>query len=155
MATIAVGKLAGEPYHAGFFFLLKLLGKWVIPLVLGLGLLAALLPNKREIAGPGLEEEKPELMQGIVIRALKVYLFVLALVFLGTGFTPVVDKYLATASPYALYWINIVSAILANATLPAAEITFRTEAAEQAIRAHVETGRRIALEAIERAGGVL
>lgn len=28
-------------------------------------------------------------------------------------------------------------------------------AAEQAIRAHVETGRRIALEAIERAGGVL
>jgi DNA-binding GntR family transcriptional regulator len=29
------------------------------------------------------------------------------------------------------------------------------EAAEQAIRAHIETGRRIALDAIERAGGVL
>jgi len=29
------------------------------------------------------------------------------------------------------------------------------EAAERAIRAHIETGRRIALEAIERAGGVL
>ena len=43
--------------------------------------------------------------------------------FLGTGFTPLVDKYLAFASPYALYWINIVSAILDNATLTAAEIT--------------------------------
>lgn len=123
LSTIAIGKLQGEPYHAGFFFLLQLLGKWVIPLVLGLGVLAALLPNKREIASPGLTEEKPEATRDILIRALKVYLFVLALVFLGTGFTPVVDKYLATASPYALYWINIVSAILDNATLTAAEIT--------------------------------
>jgi len=29
------------------------------------------------------------------------------------------------------------------------------EAAERAIREHIETGRRIALDAIERAGGVL
>ncbi|MGB7581358.1 MAG: DUF1646 family protein, partial [Sedimentisphaerales bacterium] len=31
LSTIAVSKLSGEPYHASFFFLLKLLGKWVIP----------------------------------------------------------------------------------------------------------------------------
>ncbi len=123
LATIAIGKLKGEPYNADFFFLFRLLGKWVIPLVLGLGVLSIFPRGRHEVADPGLTEDKPEHSRDIFIRALKVYVFVLALVFLGTGFTPLVDKYLATASPYALYWINIVSAILDNATLTAAEIT--------------------------------
>ena len=123
LSTIAVSKLAGEPYHAGFFFLLRLLGKWVIPLVLGLGLLSIFLPNKREGEGSTLTEDKPEQARDMFIRAFKVYIFVLALVFLGTGFTPVVDKYLTRVSAYALYWVNIISAILDNATLTAAEIT--------------------------------
>ncbi len=123
LATIAIGKLKGEPYYAHFFFLLHLLGMWVVPLVLGLGVFSIFPLGKHEVAEPGLTEDKPEQNRDIVIRALKVYLFVLALVFLGTGFTPLVDKYLARASPYVLYWINIVSAILDNATLTAAEIT--------------------------------
>jgi predicted cation transporter len=123
LSTIAVGKLRGAPYHADFFFLLRLLGKWVIPMIFGLGLLAAFLPNKRETRGASLVEDKPEQMKDIVLRALKVYLFVLALVLLGTGFTPLVDKYLTRISPYVLYWVNSVSAILDNATLTAAEIT--------------------------------
>ena len=41
LSTIAVSKLAGEPHYAGFFFLLRLLGTWVIPAVFGLGLLIA------------------------------------------------------------------------------------------------------------------
>jgi predicted cation transporter len=145
LATIAVGKLKGEPYHAGFFFLLGLLGKWVIPLVVGLGLLSVFLRGKHEITGPTLTEDKPEYIKDIFIRALKVYLFVLALVFLGTGFTPVVDKYLAQASPYALYWINIISAILDNATLTAAEIT----------PAMSERTIQIALTGLLIAGGML
>ena len=54
LATIAIGKLKGEPYHADFFFLLRLLGKWVIPLVLGLGVLAIFLarPARGRRAGP-------------------------------------------------------------------------------------------------------
>ena len=60
LSTIAVGKLSGEPYHAGFFFLLKLLGKWMIPLVLGLGLLSAFLPNKHEGKGSTLTEDSPK-----------------------------------------------------------------------------------------------
>jgi predicted cation transporter len=123
LATIAIGKLKGEPYHADFFFLARLLGTWVVPLVLGLGVLSIFPRGRHEVAEPGLTEDKPEHNRDIFIRALKVYLFVLALVFLGTGFTPLVDKYLARASPYALYWINIISAILDNATLTAAEIT--------------------------------
>ena len=145
LSTIAVGKLKGEPYHADFFYLLRLLGEWVIPLVLGLGVLSALLPNKRETQAASLTEDKPEQARDIVIRALKVYLFVLALVFLGTGFTPIVDKYLVRVSPGWLYWINILSAILDNATLTAAEIT--PAMSEQTIRA--------ALAGLLIAGGML
>jgi predicted cation transporter len=124
LSTIAVAKLRGEPYHADFFFLLKLLGKWIIPLVLLLGVLPAFLSTKhKRDEGPTLVEDRPEETKDMFIRAGKVYLFVLALVFLGTGFTPVVDKYLTRIPSEALYWVNIISAILDNATLTAAEIT--------------------------------
>lgn len=43
LATIAVSKLAGAPYHADFFFLLRLVGHWVNPSVLLLGILAAVV----------------------------------------------------------------------------------------------------------------
>jgi predicted cation transporter len=123
LSTIAVSKLAGEPYHADFFFLLKLLGQWVIPLVFGLGLLTMLLPNKHEVGDPAFTEDKPEQTRDILIRTAKVYVFVLALVFLGTAFTPIVDKYLTRIPAAGLYWINIVSAVLDNATVTAAEIS--------------------------------
>jgi predicted cation transporter len=123
LSTIAVAKLKGEPYHAGFFFLLRLLGIWVIPVILALGILPAFLKNKGEVKEDSLTEDRPEQLSDVAIRALKVYLFVLALVFLGTGFTPVVDRYLVHVPAAALYWVNIVSAILDNATLTAAEIT--------------------------------
>jgi predicted cation transporter len=124
LSTIAVAKLRGEPYHADFFFLLQLLGKWIIPLVLLLGILPAFLSTKHKPnEGPTLTEDKPEEAKDMFIRAGKVYLFVLALVFLGAGFMPVVDKYLVHIPSKALYWVNIISAILDNATLTAAEIS--------------------------------
>jgi len=124
LSTIAISKLKGEPYHADFFFLLRMLGLWVVPVILGLGILPAFLKNnKGEEKENTLTEDRPEGFKDVVIRALKVYLFVLALVFLGTGFMPVVDKYLVRAPAAVLYWVNIVSAILDNATLTAAEIT--------------------------------
>ena len=52
-------------------------------------------------------------------------MFILALVFLGTAFTPIVDRYLTRIPAAGLYWINIVSAVLDNATVTAAEITPR------------------------------
>jgi len=124
LSTIAVSKLKGEPYHADFFFLLKLLGKWVIPLVLLISVLPAFLSTKHKAPeGPSLTEDRPEQIKDIFIRAGKVYLFVLALVFLGTGFTPVVDRYLVNIPSEAIYWVNILSAVLDNATLAAAEIS--------------------------------
>jgi len=132
LSTIAVSKLAGEPHHAGFFFLLGLLGKWVVPMIFGLGLLTMLLPKGQEVRIPPLTEDKPEQTRDILIRAMKVYVFILALVFLGTAFTPIVDKYLTRIPPLGLYWINIVSAVLDNATVTAAEITPRMS--EQTIK---------------------
>ncbi len=124
LSTIAVTKLRDEPYHADFFFLLRLLGKWIIPLVILLGVVPAFLPTKhKKDEGQSLTEDKPEEMKDTFIRAGKVYLFVLALIFLGAGFTPVVDRYLVSIPSLALYWVNITSAILDNATLTAAEIT--------------------------------
>ena len=110
LSTIAVAKLSGKPYYADFFFLLRLLGKWVITLVFILGIIPLFLAQKHEVKGPTLTEDKPEETTDIFIRAGKVYLFVLALIFLGTGFTPVVDKYLVHIPSKALYWVNISSA---------------------------------------------
>ena len=59
----------------------------------------------------------------MVIRAIKVYVFVMALLLLGGGMKVVIDKYVLGISPEILYWVNMVSAILDNATLTAAEMS--------------------------------
>jgi predicted cation transporter len=129
LSTIAVYKLSGEPYHAGFWFLLRLLGAWIIPGIVAFALLSFFLHERR--AAPGeetLTEENAEARQDesfkdVFFRAFKVYLFVMALVFLGEGFKPLVDRYVLTLPALGLYWINTVSAVLDNATLTAAEIS--------------------------------
>ncbi|MDK2383833.1 MAG: DUF1646 family protein, partial [Candidatus Korarchaeota archaeon] len=45
-----------------------------------------------------------------------------ALELLGHGFTPIIEWYLSKIPGYILYWVNMVSAVLDNATLTAAEI---------------------------------
>jgi predicted cation transporter len=46
----------------------------------------------------------------------------MALIFLGAGFKPLIDLYLTKLSSQALFWVNMVSAVLDNATLAASEI---------------------------------
>jgi len=46
----------------------------------------------------------------------------MALVFLGDGFKPLIIEYFTKVPSEALFWVNMVSAILDNATLTAAEI---------------------------------
>lgn len=123
LATIAVSRLKGAPHNADFLFLFNLLGKWIIPLILILGIYAVISckPGREEAPPPS--EMLPDSISDVTLRTIKVYIFVLSLVLLGKGFTPVVDRYLVKINPCMLYWINIVSAILDNATLTAAEIT--------------------------------
>src|SRR3989339_286438 len=68
------------------------------------------------------KQEKHETLGNIFYRSLKVYVFVAGLVCLGVGLRPLIDLYLSNVSIYAIYWINITSAFLDNATLGAAEI---------------------------------
>jgi len=123
LATIAIAKLKGEPYYANFFFLANLLGLWVVPAVVGLSALGAFLIKPYSTRNSdSLREDKPENYKTIIFRSIKVYVFVMALIMLGAGFTPVVEQYLINLPVKILYWINVVSAVLDNATLAAAEI---------------------------------
>ncbi|NLO22679.1 MAG: DUF1646 family protein [Syntrophomonadaceae bacterium] len=138
LATITISKLDQD-----FLFLIRLLGKYIIPAVAVFSIMAAIYVARvarhnegaAEIAasseeGEGYaalledEEEVPaDTWTGVVLRAVKVYLFVMALVFLGEGFEPLIEKYILGLSPQLLYWVNMVSAVLDNATLCAAELS--------------------------------
>jgi predicted cation transporter len=56
------------------------------------------------------------------MRAVKVFAFVAALTLLGEGLKPLIVWFLMKVPAFALYWINIISAVLDNATLTAIEI---------------------------------
>ena len=121
LSTIVTGNLDVE-----FFYLLKLLGIYVIPGVVVLGLFAAFVsnPERNAIQDNGKEHvTETESYMEIIIRSLKIYLFVFALTFLGAGFQPFIERFLLDLSPLILYWINMISAVLDNATLAAAEIS--------------------------------
>jgi predicted cation transporter len=118
-----ISKLSGDPYYAGFWFLFDLLGIYVIPAVIVMGFIGVAFLSRQ---GPpaGILECKivREKIRDVVIRAGKVYLFIMALVFLGEGFKPLILEYIVRIPSEALYWANTVSAVLDNATLAAAEI---------------------------------
>jgi predicted cation transporter len=131
LSTICISKLSGSPYHAGFFFLLKNIGVYVIPGVIFFGAAAMFLkPAKHWKKQASLHENEAENIKDVNMRTVKVYLFIVALILLGTGFKPIVDRYIASLSSSALYWINILSAVMDNATLTAAEISPRMQLAQ-------------------------
>lgn len=124
LSTIAVSKLSGEPYHATFFYLARLLGVYITAAVVILGIAGIFLvrniPEDVEATLSG--DVRAEKIGEVFLRGFKVYLFVMALIFLGAGFRPLIDMYFTKIPSLALFWANIVSAILDNATLAAAEI---------------------------------
>lgn len=123
LSTIAIAKLKGEPHHANFFYLTKIIGIYIIPGIIALGIIIEYFKGKETVKAKSLTEDKTETTKDVIIRAVKVYLFVMALVLLGTGFKPVIDMYIVNLPAAALYWINMISAILDNATITAAEIS--------------------------------
>ncbi|MHB9155887.1 MAG: DUF1646 family protein [Endomicrobiales bacterium] len=127
LSTITIAKLRGEPYHAGFFFLFAHLGPYILPGILSMGALGSLVvpSNRRKAGRNGLKEKDGGTLADVFTRAAKVYLFIVALVLLGKGFTPIVDRYVVALPGAALYWINTLSAVMDNATLAAAEISPR------------------------------
>ncbi len=118
LSTITVSKLNGD-----FFLLFKLIGPEVVTAVIVLGLLTPIFikPISRE---KGLTANQPiESYTEVLVRSFKIYIFVMGLTYLGNGFKPLIDAYILGLQPALLYWLNIISAVLDNATLAAAEIS--------------------------------
>jgi len=86
LSTI-VAKLSGALHYAGFDFLIRILGIYIIPAVILLGIIGVIL-YKRGSAGTGVSVcyLQREITMQAVVSAGKVYLFIMALVFLGEGF---------------------------------------------------------------------
>jgi len=116
LSTIAIKKL-----NEDFFYLLELIGKYIIPSVIVLGVYGAFRVG--EVSVEKIEvPEYVETIRTVVVRAIRVYVFIAALVLLGEGFTPIIDWYISKIPPEIIYWVNMISAVLDNATLAAAEI---------------------------------
>ena len=123
LTTIVISKLSGAPYNAGFMFLFDKLAIYIIPAVIVLGFIGVFLFSRSHTGDTKLEcIIERESIRDIVIRAGKVYLFIMALIFLGEGFKPLILEYIIHIPSAGLFWVNIVSAVLDNATLAAAEI---------------------------------
>ena len=119
LSTIVIDTKLNEE----FWYLLKLIGMYVIPAIVGLGLFAVMFLRRGYTSRETLaEKEKEEGLKDVGVRGLKVYIFVMALVFLGTGFAPIIEWYIKRLGWAILYWVNTSSAILDNATLASAEI---------------------------------
>lgn len=118
LATITISKV-----NEDFFYLLNLIGPEVVPAVVIFGILTVLLVKPIESTDGLTSEQKVESYKEILIRSAKIYLFVMGLTFLGHGFEPLINAYIIDLHPMLLYWINMISAILDNATLAAAEVS--------------------------------
>ncbi len=119
LSTIVVSKL-----HGDFWLLMREVGEFIIPGVIVFGVVGAYLVGGHGTGAVSLtEEQEEETYSGVIIRAVKVFVFVMALELLGAGFKPLIDAYVIHLDSRILYWINMISAILDNATLAAAEIS--------------------------------
>jgi predicted cation transporter len=123
LSTIMVAKLAGPPYNAGFFFPLQVFGKYIIPGVLAIAIFGAFYCGRNlSIKSTGDQLECNDSLRTVIMRAVKVYAFVVALMLLGEGLKPIIIWYFGKIPWWVLYWVNMISAVLDNATLTAIEI---------------------------------
>lgn len=130
LATVVVSRL-----NADFFFLLRGIGIYIIPCIFVLGIVGLLYVNKFSNKAPidsaikELTEEEETYKEGF-IRTGKVFIFVFALELLGTGFKPLIDNYVIHLDSRLLYWINMISSVLDNATLASTEISSKMSAVQ-------------------------
>ncbi len=117
LSTIAVSKL-----NAPFDYLMRLLGVYVIPGVVGIAVVTGMIMNVYRDSVKGVVAVYEETIREVVERTIRVFTFVAALELLGHSFTPMVVWYFSKLHPAGLYWLNTISAVVDNATLTAAEI---------------------------------
>lgn len=120
LATVTIAKLGQN-----FFYLFDTLGIYIISGILALGVFTYFYIRPRTEISQAMKMEEQETTGEIVLRAGKIYLFVIGLLFLGEGFKPIIDRYILGLDGKWLFWLNMVSACLDNATLAAAEISIK------------------------------
>lgn len=119
LSTIIVTKL-----NIDFWYLFNNLGKYIIPAIVALGLLGTYYGVEFNDPDDNMKLKiEKQSNKEIILRAVKIFIFVMALDMLGAGFKPLVDNYVVQLNSSILYWINMSSAVLDNATLAAAEIS--------------------------------
>ncbi len=107
-----------------FLYLARNIGYYIVPSIIAFGIIGYFYAGRTHVTRDTLSEDKVEEdVKEVFWRGLRVYIFVMALVLLGTGFAPLIEWYIIKLHPMVLYWVNTSSAILDNATLAAAEIT--------------------------------
>ncbi len=133
LSTIAITKLQKAPVllptgvmsvgNAGFWFLMDQLGILIILGVIGCAIFSMFYIGKKATKGEvmSMGEESGGIRE-VIMRTVKVYVFVAALFLLGAGMEVIIFKYFTKIPDYILFWVNMISAILDNATLTAAEI---------------------------------
>jgi predicted cation transporter len=125
MSTILVQRLSGPPYNAGFTWPIGHFAIYIIPACFVLAVFGAIWIGRKTKQA---QEEAPvaavysETIRTVIMRAVKVFAFVAALVLLGEGLKPLIIWFFTKIPAAALFWINIISAVLDNATLTAIEI---------------------------------
>lgn len=129
LSTIVISTLKVD-----FFYLIRTIGIYIVPGIIILGVLGSFYvkttvkSNNFEQEEKYFNEEKKEIkeiedIQYVFIRSLKIFIFILALELLGAGFKPLVNNYIIHMNVQFLYWVNMASAVLDNATMAAAEIS--------------------------------
>jgi predicted cation transporter len=86
-----------------------------------MGVLAALAARHGNAKGS--DDVVRESVKTVLGRGVRTFIFVAGLVLLAEGLKPLVDRFVIGLPHAAIYWINISSAALDNATLAAAEIS--------------------------------
>jgi predicted cation transporter len=121
LSTIVASKL-----NQHFLYLLDMLGPYIIVGIVLLSIVGAFAVGdwKRDKGVP-LDVMNPEkqTFKDVIMRTVKIFAFIVALELLGAGFRPLIDRFIVSMSNFALYWLNMFSAILDNATMAAAEIS--------------------------------
>ena len=121
LSTIVSTKL-----NLDFWFLFNHLSSYVIPTIVILALIGSYFGNNSIASSNDMKFklETPSNIE-ILIQGAKIFLFIIALEMLGSGFSPLVDNYIIHLNTSSLYLINMSSAVLDNATLAAAEISIK------------------------------
>jgi predicted cation transporter len=113
--------LAARALNLGFFGLFSLLGPWVLPGVVATSVAAGVFA-RGEYHNANTVGDARQSYGEIFIQAAKVFGFIAGLVMISDAYSPIANEYVSRMSNDLLFWANMVSAALDNATLVALEV---------------------------------